>query len=121
MPLICSWKRDRVGEDVVDVICAHGAGKTEMVHLHGCRSPGKDPCPCSFREAHQVNGNIDFHTSHHSGDVRIAFVANVDEMLKCRLESGAHLAPVVTAKGERDRLEAFLVEVLEHARGESRN
>ncbi len=119
--LLRRGKDNRVGQDVVDIISAHGAGKAEIADLDRRRTACEDSSPRTFGETHQIDGDIDLRVLYQPCHFRVALVADVMEVFESCAQPRAHLAPVSDAERERDGFEAFLIMVLEHPSGECRD
>ena len=85
------WDHGFVCENVIEVRRAHRAGKAEIVHLDRCRPPHENTWTGICGEAHQIDQNIDLRIPNRFGDLVVAPITGVDEMLKRRLHPAAEI------------------------------
>src|SRR5882672_2805354 len=103
MAILALRYNNSIGDEIIHEVGAHGAGKAEIIRLNRGRPMGKNPRTAAFGKAHQVDGDIDFHLLDESGNIRIAFPADVDEAVKGTSHACPHRTAVIGTERYRDR------------------
>jgi len=99
----------RVGNHIIHVLGAHGAGIAEVVDLDRSTSLGKDARPCIRGVALQVDGNVDAQLSGAARNLTVALVPDIDEFVKSRSHPLAHFILFVRTEGKPVQLELVCV------------
>ena len=86
---------------IVDIVCARGPRKAEIVHLQRCGPHGKDGGPGAFGVSHQIDGNIDLVLTQQARYLKVGLAANINEAVECGFGALARCAAVIAT--ERDR------------------
>ncbi len=107
---------DAVGEQIVDISCAHSAGVAKIMDLNRCRTQGKDSRTCAAGIAFQIDGDVDFHRAQFRGDLCIALGAHIEEAVEGRFQSFPHIAFIVGPKRDGKGLKPLPIMMFEHAR-----
>ena len=107
-----------VGEDVIHVRSAHRARIAEIVHLNGRGAARQHTQTVILGKTHEIDGDVDFGAAHQRGDLLIAVVADIDEMLERRLKAPPRRRIVVLSERQRGDLETRCVVLFEQAGGQ---
>ena len=91
------WSRNHI----VDEIGAHGAGITEIVHLHGTGAIAQNFRAGVRGITIQIDGDIHFAGSQEAGDFMVASPAHIEKMVERLCQASAHFAAVVGARKKR--------------------
>jgi hypothetical protein len=107
---------EAVGEDVVDVIGAGGAGMAEPACLGRCRPPRQDARVAVVGETRQIDDDTDLQLANELRRLEIALPLDIDETVERTFEAGSHLAPVVGAQGYGGSRKPRAIVALDQAR-----
>jgi hypothetical protein len=104
-----------VGEDVVHVRSARRARIAEIVHLNGRGAACQHTQTVILGKTHEIDGDVDFGPAHQRGDLLVAVVADINEMLERRLKAPPRRRIVILSERQRGDLETRFVVLLEQA------
>src|SRR5262249_54980520 len=109
---------DPIGDDIVDVVGARGAGEAEIRDLNRGGTHGENSDPRARCVTVQIDEDPDFTLGHELRDVRITAIMHVNELVERRLQPASERAAVVRAERYREDLESRAVMKLEQSCGE---
>ena len=105
-----------IRHNVIDVVGAQRARKTEIVDLNRTRSMGKNALPGTTEIAIEIHQYVDLPLLHHRRRLEIAHPRDIDHFIEGLFDSAPKLAPVTPAVVKSDQLEAIPVMQLEQLR-----
>ena len=111
----------RVGQDIIQKIGTNGAGITEIADLNRRGTMREHFGAELFREAFQIDGDIDFMVPQFLRDRRVAVALHVVKVIARVGDASTHIAAVVAAERKRVHLEAPAVMQLEQLRHQERS
>jgi hypothetical protein len=109
------WDHDPIGDDVVDSLRTHGAGRAEIVHLHRCRGSR------AFGIARQIDQNVDLGRVDKARNLCVGHASRVDKSRKCRLKPPPHRRTVIRSDRNRGDVKARRVVTLKYLRHQERH
>src|SRR5262249_46589896 len=105
-----------VGDEVIDAIEPHGAGKSEITCLNGRGPKRENARPALAGVAREINDDVDFHLANAGRNPLVIVALDVDKAVERCFETGSHCAPFFGPERERDGLETRAVVMLEDGR-----
>jgi hypothetical protein len=91
MDLSIGGNEQGIDEDIIDVTRAHGSRKTEMGDLNRRRPQRENSGSASFRVAHEIHSDVDFHAAQQAGNVAIVAPVGGNKAIEGSLQSRAHV------------------------------
>ena len=107
------WDHYRIGEDVIDIGCAHGPREAQVVDLDGGGTQGKDAGAAVLGETLEIDGDVDLMLPCQGGDVLVAVIGHIEKAVEGFDQSRPHIVLPVGAEGKGEDLEAATVVSLE--------
>jgi hypothetical protein len=102
-----------VGNEIVHVLGAHGAGIGEEVDLDGSRAVGKDARATVCGESVQVHCDVHFEFAAEFGNLPIRHGADIQKAVHRRGDALGHLVHDIRAEGEPNNFKLAAVVPLE--------
>ena len=118
--LLVERQHDRIGDDVIDEIGAHGSGIAEIAHLDRRGTMGENARAAIEREAFEIDRDVDLELVKQLRRLVIAARTDFVEPVEAGDESRAHVAAVVGPERHSQHFEAGAVVQLEQLRHQKR-
>src|SRR3546814_11261101 len=104
MRLVLRRQYRLVGENIVEIRRAHGAGKAEIADLQRCRPAGEDAGALVERVPFEVDGDLDAAVACQPADVAVGQAAHVMEMVETFYQPLPHRILAVRPQGKGKEL-----------------